>query len=149
MPDGSDRPSADPIPTAPTLRGRLLRAGLRALPAVAITAAIWLWFDLARRDCDARVQVWSEELAATLARGQPAWPSPATVSEWIEPTLRTMLAGLGAASGEPVEVRFVPADPQVDSRMPSVELAAAEGVVLRLRCRCAGDAIEIVGAERR
>jgi len=145
MPDGDHDSHGAPV--GPTAASRLKRAALRGLPAVLIAAAIWLWFDLARRDCDARVRAWTAEFARSLARGETAFPAPATISEWIEPTLRTMLSGLGNMSED--AVRFVPADPQVDSRSPVVELAAADGAVVLLRCRCAGDSIEIVGIERR
>lgn len=146
MDAGTDR-RADPAP--PTIARRVVRAAIRALPAVLIAAAIWVWFDRARRDCDARVRAWSQELTAALRRGETALPAPATVSEWVEPTLRSWMPGAGETPGAAREVRFVPADPQVDSRAPAVEWTDAGGGVVRLRCRCAGESIEIVGVERR
>ncbi|MGA0285843.1 MAG: hypothetical protein ACO3YY_01555 [Phycisphaerales bacterium] len=145
MPDPSDLEPATP-PTS--ISSRVRRAGLRALPAVLIAGAIWLWFENVRRECDDRVRRWSQDLSAALVRGETGLPEPAVVSEWVEPTLRRWMED-GAVPRGSDEVRFVPADPQVDSRSPSIEWATTDGAVIALRCRCVGESIEIVGIERR
>lgn len=129
-----------------TISRRVTRAGVRAMPAVLIAAGLWIWFDLARQRCDDRVRSWSRTLAASLERGTRDLPPPATVSVWIEPTLRDWI---GEDPRPGVEVRFEPADPEVDSRSPAVEWTESDGGVVSLRCRCDGDLIEIVGIERR
>jgi len=127
-------------------RRRIAAAALRALPALLIAAAIWFWFDLGRRHCDERVRSWSLDLAGALARGDDRLPAPATISEWIEPTLHTWL---GDSPRPDVQVRFEPADPEIDSLSPAVAWTEGDGTVLALRCRCDGDLIEVVGIERR
>ena len=107
-----------------------------------------LWFENVRRECDDRVRRWSQDLSAALVRGETGLPEPAVVSEWVEPTLRRWMED-GAVPRGSDEVRFVPADPQVDSRSPSIEWATTDGAVIALRCRCVGESIEIVGIERR
>lgn len=141
-----ETPLITPASDRPSIRGRVVRAVLRAAPAVLIAAGIWIWFEFGRRDCDERVRAWSATWAVELRRGERELPPPARISEWIEPTLRGWLQ---ETPTDGVEVRFVPADPQIDSKSPSVEWAGPDGSAFSLRCRCTGDGIEIVGVTRR
>lgn len=136
----------EPVESSRGSGSRRLRAALlRGLPAVLVALAIWLWFEQSRRSCDATARTWARTLEVDLRGGRAVLPPPAVAPEgWIDEQVGRILAE--GARGD-VTITYEPADPAVDSRTPAVRFLAADGGLRRLRLRCEGSSLEVVGFE--
>lgn len=124
---------------------RLRAALLRGAPAVLVALAIWIWFEQSRRSCDATARTWAQTLESDLRGGRAVLPPPAIAPEgWVAEQVGRILAE--AARGD-LTITYEPADPQVDSRTPAVRFLGADGGLRRLRLRCEGGSLEVIGFE--